>query len=184
MVRNCDGNPEKLRSGLLSIPEHYSNRHQLCPETSRCRVDPKYEPSRITITDPKAYAMLTNVIKSCTLFKHPQDFCLGKDSYTVESFDNVMNVFQDKRISFSDGQYLVRSQLATCHWNENVDRAYTSVWHPKNNPRAPRSIKGKKSYAACTFNYRKSIWDRHMKIPDRYCEKNTLESGTSPVHEV
>ena len=107
VVRNCDGNPEKLRSGLLNIPEHSSYRHQLSPEKSRCRIDPKYEPSRIIVTDLKAYAMmLTNVTKGCTLFKHPQDFCLGKDSYTVESFNNEITVFQDKRISFSDGQYI------------------------------------------------------------------------------
>ena len=42
-----------------------------------------------------------------------------------------MNVYQDKRIVFSDAQYKARSNLAVCHWNENVDRQYTSVWNPK-----------------------------------------------------
>ena len=42
-----------------------------------------------------------------------------------------MNIFQDKRISFSDTQYNMRAQLAVIHWNENVDRVYTSVWKPR-----------------------------------------------------
>jgi hypothetical protein len=49
-----------------------------------------------------------------------------------ESFNNVINIFQDKRISFSDEQYKFRSNLAVLHWNENVDRKYTSIWKSKN----------------------------------------------------
>ena len=57
-------------------------------------------------------------ITSSTLYKSPQDFMLAMDTYYVESFNNSMNMFQDKRISFGDLQYSVRSQLAVCHWNE------------------------------------------------------------------
>ena len=42
--------------------------------------------------------------------------------YFAESFNIVMNIFQDKRISFSDMQYNIRAQLAIILWNENVDR--------------------------------------------------------------
>ena len=74
-----------------------------------------------------------------------------------------MNIFHDKRIVFSDDQYLARSELAVCHWNENANRDFTSVWKPQSNPRAPRSQKGKKIMKPCTYLYRKKIWERHMK---------------------
>ena len=32
----------------------------------------------------------------------PDDFVLARDTSYVESFNNVMNIFQDKRISFTD----------------------------------------------------------------------------------
>lgn len=87
------------------------------------------------------------------ILKNPQDYRLCRDTYCVESFNNVVNVYQDKRISFSDEQYnaCARANLAVCHWNENVDREYTSVWTP--NHRMPRSLKGKKNYKKCTFQF-------------------------------
>ena len=44
------------------------------------------------------------------------------------SFNNVMNIFQDKRITFSDKEYNMRVYLAVLHWNENADRKHTSKW--------------------------------------------------------
>ena len=82
-------------------------------------------------------------IVSSNLYKHPEDYVLAKDTYYVESFNNTMNIFQDKRIAFGDHTYRARSYLAVCHWNENVDREYTSVWNPRR-PDALRSAKGKK----------------------------------------
>ena len=105
------------------------------------------------ITDPVAEQMLRKVITQSTIYKNAVDFVLGKDSYRVESFNNVMNIWHDKRISFGDDQYLARSHIAVCHWNENCDREFTSVWQPKNDPRAPRRKKGKKRYKPCTYHY-------------------------------
>jgi len=73
-----------------------------------------------------------------------------------------MNVFNDKRISWSDAQYLAKSQVAVCHWNENVDRKYSSLWHPKHDPKAPRRKKGKKVLKPCTHTYRTNIWKRYI----------------------
>ena len=44
-------------------------------------------------------------------------------------------------------QYNMKAQLAVIHWNENVDREYTSVWKPRT-ARAPRRQKGKNNYKA------------------------------------
>ena len=162
LLKNCDGNVAKLEVGLLNIVEHYKNDHRNCPPQSRCRRDPNYEPSRIMITNAKAEELLTAVIRHSVLYKSARDFVLGKESYLVESFNNLMNVFQDKRISYGNPQYLARSQIAVCHWNENQGRPCTSRWHPKSNPRAPRCKNGKKNYVACTYKYRDSVWDRHI----------------------
>lgn len=56
------------------------------------------------------------------IFKHPHGYRLCKDTYFVESFNNVVNIYQDKRISFSNDQYNARANLTVCHWNENVER--------------------------------------------------------------
>ena len=162
-IRNCNGSAELLQEKLLNIVEHYKNRHDMCDSSSRCRRDPKYEPSRLVITDPVAERLLTNAITKAVIYRSAGDYVLGKDTYLVESFNNVMNIFHDKRIAFSDDQYLVRSHLAVCHWNENSDRGYTSIWKPKLNPRAPRSQKGKKILKPCTYLYRNKIWNRHIK---------------------
>lgn len=160
-IRNCEENPQKLQSLLLNIVQHYKNDHGSCHSTSRCRKDPNYEISRKVLTNPQAEKLLLGVIKNSVIFKNPQDYRLCRDTYYVESFNNVVNVYQDKRISFSDEQYNARANLAVCHWNENVDREYTSVWKP--NHRMPRSLKGKKNYKKCTYQFRKNIWNRYIK---------------------
>jgi len=160
-IKNCDQDPRKLRQHLDNITEHYKNNHANCYTESRCRKDKNYEPSRLVITNPKAEKLLETVIKTSVIYKYPEDYILGKDTFYVESFNNVMNIFQNKRIAFGTEQYKMRSDLATCHWNENVDRAYTSI-HKSSNPNAPRNQKGKKNYKAPTYNYRTSIWQRYI----------------------
>ena len=92
--------------------------------------DINYELARQVIDDV-ASKLLFGVIKKSVLYKYPQDYILVRDTFYVESFNNVMNIFQDKRICFSDDQYLVRSNLAVLNWNDNVDRKYTSISHPR-----------------------------------------------------
>lgn len=160
-IRHCEGNATTLRQNLDNVIQHYKNQHDHCHSSARCKRIQKYEPSRVVLTDPVAEMMLKKAICSSSVYKNAEDFSLGKDTYYVESFNNTMNMFQDKRISFGDVQYNVRADLAVCHWNENVDRTYTSIWNPKN-PKAPRSKKGKKIYKNCTFQYRDSVWHRYI----------------------
>ena len=61
-------------------------------------------------------------------------------------------MFLDKRIAFTDEEYLLRSQLAVIHWNENVDRKYTSVYVYRN------SRKQSKVLTKSTFQYRNKLW--------------------------
>ena len=137
-LHNCDGDADKLRASQLSMRDHYRNKHYGCPLQSRCRTELQCQPSHIVITDPTALALRQKVITESVPYKHPKDFILAADSYTVETFNSAMNVFQDKRISLSAKQHLAQSNLAMCHWNENLDQEFTSVWIPKFDPCAPR----------------------------------------------
>jgi hypothetical protein len=119
-IKHCNQDPEFLQQILLNTVDHYKNNHTGCDSGSRCRRDPKYEPSRKVISDPTAEKLLHNVIEKSTLYLSAEDYALGKETYFVESFNNVMNIFHDKRIAFGDAQYLARSEIAVCHWNENV----------------------------------------------------------------
>lgn len=161
-IRHCEEDPVKLREYMDNIIPHYENNHSKCHPASRCKMDPNYEPSRMVLTSKHAKKLLDKTIKECVIYKYPQDYVLGKDTFYVESFNNVMNIFQDKRISFGDDQYRFRSNLAVCHWNENVDREFTSVHRP-NNPNAPRNAKGKKVYKKQTFTYRSTIWKQFIE---------------------
>ncbi|KAJ8297993.1 hypothetical protein KUTeg_024524 [Tegillarca granosa] len=160
-IKNCNNDPQVLRNNLINIINHYKNDHSSCNENSRCKKDPKYEPKRIIITDKIAEKLLRQVIEDSVIYKYPEDFVLAKDTFYVESFNNVMNVFQDKRIAFTDDHYRSRSQLAVCMWNENVDRHFTSVWKARD-PRAPRSQRGKKIYKARTYKFRENIWKNYV----------------------
>ncbi|CAC5364483.1 unnamed protein product [Mytilus coruscus] len=106
-------------------------QHLSCDPSSRCKYDKNYEPSRIVLTDPLAEKLLLGVLLNSNIFKYPQDYVLGKDTFYVESFNNVINIYQDKCIAFGDKQYNARSNLAVCQWNETVDRDFTSISNPR-----------------------------------------------------
>ena len=80
-----------------------------------------------------------------------------RDTSYVESFNNVMNIFQDKRIAFSNTQCSIRSQLA--------------VWN-RQDQRAPRRQKGKKNYEDPTYCYRDSVSDSYIKSICNYRRRN------------
>ena len=122
-IRNCGEDPLLLSNNV----SHYKNEHSNCHQTSRCKIDGNYEPTLVVVTDPKAEKMLRNAIESAVIFKSPGDYVLVRDTSYVESFNNVMNVFHDKRTAFSDQTYNVRAQLTVLDWNENADRVYTSI---------------------------------------------------------
>ncbi|CAC5424311.1 unnamed protein product [Mytilus coruscus] len=169
-IRNCNNDPEKLKSSFLNVVDHYKNRHLSCDPSSRCKYDKNYEPSRIVLTDPVAEKLLLGVLLNSNIFKYPQDYVLGKDTFYVESFNNVLNIYQDKRIAFGDKQYNARSNLAVCQWNENFDRDFTSISNPRN-PRTPRSVRGKKNYKQKTFKFRGNIWKTFVNVV--YSRKRT-----------
>lgn len=161
-VRNCGGDSVKLRNSLDNIVEHYKNNHVNCHATSRCRTQKEYIMGRHVLTNPKADKALLSAIHSSVIYKSPGDYVMAKDSHYVESFNNVLNVFQDKRVNFSSEVYQMRGRLATCQWNENVDRPFTSV-NRRPSARAPRRRVGKKAYKKHTYQWRGNIWQGFLK---------------------
>ena len=161
-IRNCEGDASRLTANLDNIVEHYKGNHKECHSTSRCRTDPNYESKGVIIQSPVAEKLLNCVIKNSVIYKNPNDFRLGCDTFFVESFNNTLNIYEDKRIAFGTEQYQTRSYLGTCHWNENVGREITSITY-KRDPKAPRRLKGKKNYKKQTFVFRENIWNRYMK---------------------
>lgn len=55
-----------------------------------------------------AEKLLRNVIIISLIYKYPEDFKLGRDTYYVESFNNTLNIYEDKKIAFGSDQYKVR----------------------------------------------------------------------------
>ena len=116
------------------------------------------------LRDQRAIDLFTNAIHSTVVYMHAQDYALAKDTYYVESFNNVLNMFQDKRIAFDNEEYTRRSQIAVCHWAENVNRPHTSIWEPPvrlvgHGVRAG----GKKKLTKQTFQYSWNIWSRFTR---------------------
>ncbi len=64
------------------------------------------------------------------VYKNAKHYVLAMDTYYVESFNNVLNVYHDKHIAFDNPHYKMQTNLTILHWNENVNREFTSVWIP------------------------------------------------------
>ena len=162
-IRNCKGDEGTLQASLLNSVDHYMDNHTNCAARSRCKQDPNYEPSRIPITSTKAEQLLRDSITKSTLYKSASDFVLGRSTAHVESFNNTMNMFHDKRIYYGDLEYEMRSMMAVLHWNENVGRPHTSVWTPQVTTSAPtRRSKSRRNYKECTYKYRQLAWKSYI----------------------
>ncbi len=105
-IRNCDKDPEIIRCHLLNIAEHYINNHPKCC----CCTDPNYMLSRVIIKSKSAEQILKKAIRQ-SLYKTAEDYYLDIDTFYVESFNNILNMFQDKRISFFDEEYARSSNI-------------------------------------------------------------------------
>lgn len=174
-LRNCAGETQKLRDMLDNVVDHYRNRHDQCQPESRCRQDPMYESSKMMLISPKAVDLLRGAIHKTVVYQHPEDFVMATDTFYVESFNNVLNLFQNKGISFGNEEYHRRSQLAVLHWNENVGRGHTSTWTPPQRTATTcrKGAKSKKSHLKKCFKYADLLWSKF--ITQIYEEEQLLD---------
>ena len=61
------------------------------------------------------------------MYKKPELFKFCEDTHWIETFNNALLQYHDKRIVFGRMQYELRINLAILDWNENIDRPTTSL---------------------------------------------------------
>ena len=101
--------------------------------------------------------LLTDFLHSLTLYKNAQDYALSKDSYYVESFNNVMLVYLDKRIHLKNRTYEMKRDLAILDWNEHVDRPFTSRCTRQQVQNCRRNL-GNKRYKKKSYTFVRELW--------------------------
>ena len=118
-MENCDGDADKLKTSFPNVMDHYKNIHDNCHPSSRCKLDPNYEPSKVILTSSTAETLLKNTITRTSIYK---EALFALDTFYAENFNNVLNIFHGKRISLSLGkqQYRLITDLAVIQWNENL----------------------------------------------------------------
>ncbi|KAI8503775.1 Orexin receptor type 2 [Branchiostoma belcheri] len=88
----------------------------------------------------------------------------AKDTHYVESFNNALLIYHDKRICFGLESYLMRINLAVLDWNENVDRDHTSEWECED-ATDPRRRENMKQLVEKKYIFRKNVWEEFMRRP-------------------
>ena len=101
--QNCDYNPETFKDYIDNMVFHFANDHGKCHASARCQLDPNYEPSKIVITCEKAKKLFLSVLHGSTIYKNYSNFSGAMETHYVESYNNVINVFQDKAFHLQTG---------------------------------------------------------------------------------
>lgn len=160
-IKRCKGSADNIRASLDNIVYHYQDIHDNCHPESACRSEEDYSPSKILLTDEVARNMLTSAIKKLKIYKKTEDYVLCRDTHYVESFNNALLIYHDKRIVFSAMEYKRRTLLASLDWNEHIDREPTSIsaWE---DPRYIRRKTGKKNLPAKEYKFSDEIWEHFI----------------------
>jgi hypothetical protein len=162
-MKNCQGDASKLREKIDNIVEHYQDKHSKCHETSRCRTDPNYEPSKFIITSEAAKVSLLECLHKHKIYKKAEEYCKCRDTHYVESFNNALLQYHDKRIVFGPETYKLRMDLAIIDWNEHVDRPLTSRRY-LTEISAPRRQLGPPVHTAKTYHFWTILWKKWMEM--------------------
>ena len=122
----CDGDPEVLKKSLVCIASHLMDDHSDCSPNSDCNL-PEYEiESPISIESSQ---FLRKIIEESSLYKKPQEFALNQNTSNVESFNNSVLAFLDKRVRIQEDSYTLRMNLSVLAWNENVGNANEKTYN-------------------------------------------------------
>lgn len=163
-MKNCKEDAQKLREMMDSIIPHYTGDHSTCHQDSRCKRDNPYIPSKCLITTEAAVTALSKFLHNNVIYKDAASYRFCADTHYVESFNNALLQYHDKRICFGRKVYDLRIALAVLDWNENVDRKATSekqVLDPfGKNPRRQQPVK---VLSAKTNNFKAQIWNTWIK---------------------
>ena len=161
-MKNCGGDPDKLTSAIDNSVAHYKDKHENCSMTSRCKIDVPYAPSKTIITDTVAEQMFVNFLHKLPVYREPDHYKYCMDTHYVESFNNALLQYHDKRIVFGLRTYKLRLNLAILDWNEHVDRLATSekTSDEDDNSRRQATVK---VLSKKTYHFRQDVWKAWMK---------------------
>ncbi|CAN7979092.1 unnamed protein product [Ixodes persulcatus] len=179
-MATCEGSATKLRTTLLNCVDHFCGRHENCVEDSPCKTT-GHVPSALLIKDPVAEKLLSSFLRSTTIFKNAEDYIQAKDTHYVESFNNAMLIYLDKRIHYFDNSYNLRQSLAVLDWNEHVGRQCTSTYIVEDS-RHPDRQGGKKKYSKKTFSFIQEI-RRLILETAALDETKTSQATDEPIRE-
>lgn len=158
-MKNSNGDTVIMQRNILNIIQHYKNKHENCSPESRCKSDQNYVPSKDLITTQQAEDLLEKALKQLPPYRNPDDFVHCKDTHYVESFNNSLLQYHDKRIVFGEQSYRLRSNLSILDWNEHVDRPATSISFGEN-ATCPRRNSGQKNLVKKNYSFRDNIWEK------------------------
>jgi len=111
-MEHCNGDETTLKRNLDTAIDHFQMRHDGCDASSVCR-QPGYIPDFIVLQDPAAVRLLTKFVHTSAIYRRPADYIYGRDTYLVESYNNVMLLYIDKRIHYGNQTYEMRRNLAS-----------------------------------------------------------------------
>ena len=109
-LKHCGHNPDILRANLDALVQHYQGNHHHCRPEARCKRDNPYIPTKTQLTDPIAITLLQNYIRKSRVYRNPEDYIYCKDTHYVESFNNALLQYHDKRICFGLKAYIIRTK--------------------------------------------------------------------------
>ena len=102
------------------------------------------------------------------MYKDAESYKYCIDTHYVESFNNALLQYHDKRIVFGISNYKLRLNLAILDWNEHVDRQTISERQDEDTAR-PRQQASVKVLSKKTYNFREDIWKQWVQ---RICKYN------------
>jgi hypothetical protein len=155
-MKRCRGSENDLRDSLDNIVKHYKGQHRDCPPESRCQ-KANYASSRLLITQDIAEKLLIKCIRGLFIYQNPQKYVHCIDTHYVESFNNVVLIYVDKRVHFGSAMYALRLNLAILDWNEHVDREATSL-QPYVKAKNPHSQAPSRVLSPKQFNFVNILW--------------------------
>ena len=105
-IDHCDGNPKKLRDLIDSAIDHFQNKHDACHKDSKyVEKGPDFIPHLDVVDDRVAVNLLTNFEHNSTVYRQAEDYAFPRDTFHVESFNNVCLIHIPKRIHFRDNKH-------------------------------------------------------------------------------
>ena len=177
---NCNGDENALRSALDSIVPHYMGQHHLCHADSRCRRPGPYASSHTAITDIVAQHLLEEKIRALFIYKNPKLYVSCMNTHYVESFNNTVLIYMDKRVHYHECMYKIRLGLAILDWNEHVDRPASSIgYRPRpGNPQHPQSYR---VLTRKTNAFASDLWEEFVRQLEHVADMDAVEG---PMEEV